>query len=435
MISARLLLPALLAGAIVRAFLLPLPGTDDVRSWKSWSYQGARDTTGLYGVGGTPPDRGVIRWKDTIGTTEYPPLALYEMSAVGRIYKRIDWQYDDTPTLTALIKTPGLLAEVAFVIVMLTWGARAFGTSVARWIALAFWLNPAIVLNGAALGYLDAQMAVPAALALVAVGLGWPVIGGVLAAAAVLTKAQALFVMPAIALALLRQDRLPWRSAALRFSAAGAVTAAALILPFALRGALPNMIRALGRLGAHDMLSGYALNVWWIVTWLVRSTYALELGWFDAFTMEVRILGGNRFMALGFPDPKPIGAAVVIALTAWGAWRVRRSRTLDAWLLFAGWVVLAYFMFGAQVHENHAYLAVPCLAVAAGLNPRWRPFFWIVSALVAFNMYVFYGLGAGWPPIVSRTWTVIDLTVLASCAALAVFAYGSRRLARVGERP
>ena len=68
--STRLLLTALLAGALVRALLLPLPGTGDVGSWKSWSYQGSRDTTGLYGVVGTPTERGLIRWKAIVGTPD-----------------------------------------------------------------------------------------------------------------------------------------------------------------------------------------------------------------------------------------------------------------------------------------------------------------------------------------------------------------------------
>jgi hypothetical protein len=433
MFSPRLLLLALLAGAVVRALLLPSPGTGDVGSWKSWSFQGSRDTTGLYGVGGTPPERGVIKWRDIVGTTEYPPVALYEMAAVGHLYRRIDPQYQDTPALTALIKLPGLLAELGFVIAMLTWGARAFGRRDAHWIATAFWLNPAIVLNGSALGYLDAQMAVPAALAIVAVALGRPALGGVLAAVAVMTKAQALFVMPALALALLRQAHVNRVRAIAWFSLSALATVAVVVLPFALRGALPNMIRAIGRLGAHDMLSGYALNAWWIVTWLTRAIYALdEMDWVTAFTMPVRILSGTRFVEIGLPNPKPIGAAIVVALVLWGLWRLRTSRTLADWSFFAGWSVLAYFMFAAQVHENHAYLALPCLALAAGLNPRWRTFFWLASALVALNMYLFYGLGEGWPPLIDRRWSGIDLTVLASIGSVAVFIYGTRS---IGDRP
>ena len=424
-VPTRFLLAALIVGAVIRAVLLPSPGTADVGSWKSWSFQGSRDTTGLYGVGGTPPERGLIRWNEIVGTTEYPPLAIYEMSAVGVVYRRIDRTYRDSPALTALIKTPGLIAELAFVIVMLTWGVGALGAGPARWIALAFWLNPAVILNGSALGYLDAQMAVPAALALLAVASGRPALGGVLAAAAIMTKAQALFVMPVLLLALLRQQRVAFTRATVRFSTAGIVTAIALVLPYVLRGAFWNMVQALGRLGAHDMLSGNALNVWWLITWLVRAVYALELGWFTSFTMPVRILGSNRFVELGFPSPKPIGAAIVIGVVVWGFWRLRSTRSSASWFFYAGWIVLAYFMFGAQVHENHAYLAIPCLAVAAGLEARWRTFFWLVSALVAFNMYVFYGLGEGWPPLINRRWTVIDLTVLASFAALALFLKGT----------
>jgi hypothetical protein len=37
-----------------------------------------------------------------------------------------------------------------------------------RWAALAFWANPAVILHGAVLGYLDAVCALPAVAALIA---------------------------------------------------------------------------------------------------------------------------------------------------------------------------------------------------------------------------------------------------------------------------
>jgi hypothetical protein len=36
-------------------------------------------------------------------------------------------------------------------------------------------------------------------------------------------------------------------------------------------------------------------------------------------------------------------------------------------------------------------------------------------------MYVFYGLGEGWPAIVKRSWTVVDVTVLLSLISLVAF--------------
>ena len=431
--SRRLILAALAAGAVVRALALPLPGTPDVGSWKIWTFAGAGDPTALYGVGGSPPERRQLDWHGLKGTTEYPPFALYQMGAVGAIYQRIDPTYTDSWQLTALVKTPGLLAEIGFVVALLTWGRRRFGDG-AVWAALAFWVNPAIILNGAVLGYLDAQMAVPAALALLAASAGQPGLAGALAAVAVLTKAQAVFVLPfAALLALNAADG--WRSRALgRFLAGGAIASAVLILPIVLRGATANMFQAIGRLGAHDMLSGNAMNVWWIITWALRAAFALDAGWWAAASIRMRILGVTRFREIGYPNPKPIGAAIVIATSAWALWRVRRSASPALVALAATWATYAYTMFNVQVHENHLYLAVPVAAIAAGLDGRFRSIFYGISAITAVNMYMFYGFGEGWPPVINHRWTGIDLTVLLAMANVAYFVWVTRRFVSASGR-
>jgi thiamine transporter ThiT len=200
----------------------------------------------------------------------------------------------------------------------------------------------------------------------------------------------------------------------------GLAVAALLIGPILVRGAGPNMVQAIGRLGAHDMLSGYGLNFWWIVTWVVRALHALELGTFTAFTLPVRILGISRFMEVGYPDPKPLAAGIVSAAIVWATWRVRRTASLTALALAGAWCVYFYAMFNTQVHENHAYLVVPVLAVAAGLAPALRPLFWWISSLTALNMYLFYGVGAEWSPMINRRMTVIDLSVIVSMINLVV---------------
>jgi hypothetical protein len=429
----RLVVAALVAGAVLRAIALPLPGTPDVGSWKIWTFEGASDPTALYGVGGSPPERRLLDWHGLKGTTEYPPFALYQMGAVGAIYQRIDPAYTDSWVLTALVKAPGLLTEVAFVAALLTWGRRRFGDG-AVWTAIAFWVNPAIILNGAVLGYLDAQMAVPAALALLAASAGRPGIAGALAAAAVLTKAQAVFVLPFVAIVAAGGPG-GWRGRPFgRMIAGGAIVSVALVLPIVLRGAVPNMMQAIGRLGAHDMLSGNALNVWWIITWLLRAAFALEAGWWAALSIRMRILGVSRFIEIGFPNPKPIGAGIVMAAWGWALWRVRREPALAVVALAATWALYAYTMFNVQVHENHLYLAVPIAAVAAGLDARFRPIFYGISTITAVNMYLFYGFGDGWPPVVDHRWTVIDLSVLLAVANLAYFAWATRTFVRASGR-
>jgi hypothetical protein len=419
------LIAVLVIGAALRAAALPLPGTVDVGSWKIWSFTAATDPAGLYGVGGTPPERRVLKWSGGATTVDYPPLALYELAIVGRLYWIVDPMYRDSPALTALVKAPGILAEVLFVGILLTWGRRRFGEA-AEWTALAFWLNPAVILNGAVLGYLDAQMAVPAALALLAASARQSA-AGALAICAVLTKAQAIFALPAIAVEVFR--RRESKRDLIRAAAWAAVAAVLVLLPIALRGAWPNMLQAIGRLATHDMLSGYNLNVWWIVTWIVRAIDSPELGVIGALTAPVRILRITDFLRL-YPDPRPIGTALVAASILWACWRSRRAVSVSQTALLGAWCVYAYTMFATRVHENHLYLAVPFMMIAAGLDRTLRPLAWALSAIAAINLYMFYGLGGGWPPIVGRGWTGIDLTVLLSMINVGIFAWATNALRR-----
>ena len=84
----------------------------------------------------------------------------------------------------------------------------------------------------------------------------------------------------------------------------------------------------------------------------------------------------------------------------------------------AAWCVIAYFMLAGQVHENHSYLALPFLALAAGALPRLRTLHWLITAAFVLNLYMFYGLGMTLPPAINRSWTFIDMSVLLSIVYL-----------------
>lgn len=74
---------ALLFGLLIRAATLPLPGHDDVITWKIWSYAASHRVTQMYGVSGTPPARGIVTWGEQWSTADYPPFFLYEYAIVG----------------------------------------------------------------------------------------------------------------------------------------------------------------------------------------------------------------------------------------------------------------------------------------------------------------------------------------------------------------
>jgi Gpi18-like mannosyltransferase len=425
------LIAALLLGLAVRLAALPLPGTEDVRTWKIWAFGASRGVTHVYGVGGNPAIRGVLTWQTLETTVDYPPAALYELALVGLVYKHIDPAFADAPSLTAVIKMPGLICGIGLT-ALLAWAAKRFSADdrAASWVALAYWLNPATILNGEVLGYLDPLMMLPGIGGLVLIHIGAAESAGLAAALAVLTKPQAVFLLPAYGLA-------AWHTGGarglVRTAVGGALGAVLLVLPFALTGALPNMWLAFGSFYARrDILSGNAANVWWIVNYAVRAYYQIpRLGFPHAFFVEVRrIMAVSTLQEAGFPNPRPLAGAAALAASGWGLWRLRREPDLASHALAAAFVVHACFVLGVGVHEHHMMLAVPLLALAAALRPPLRPLFYVVSAIVALNMNLFYGIGMGRGWSVPRLLLGIDLTVLLSIANIAALVWHGRIVAQ-----
>lgn len=418
----------MLAGLLLRLLALPLAGTEDMLVWKNWSY-GALDAglTTLYGVGGTPPVRGLVRWGERYTTVDYPPLALYELAAAGAVYRAFVPDYHDSRWLNVAMKLPGFLAELLLCLVLwCSWRSR-YGDRAAQFAVLALWANPALILAGPVLGYLDPLMALPAIAAIIVAANRRAVMAGALLAVACLTKAQAVFVVPVVALAAWNASR-DGRTARLVSTGGGfAAVAAAAVAPYAAAGAWRNLVQGVGSLLRHDMLSADAANVWWIVTYGLRAIYAVaDLGTWGAWTMRVRILGITQIVKLGYPNPRVFASATVLAVALWALWTVRRHSRAPLLLACGALIMHAYFVLGVQVHENHLYLALPMLGAAAAVRPSLRPVFLAVSAVFALNLFLFFGIGRGFP-LPPRNLTVVDATVLLSFANVGVLVWHARR--------
>jgi hypothetical protein len=85
-------------------------------------------------------------------------------------------------------------------------------------------------------------------------------------------------------------------------------------------------------------------------------------------------------------------------------------------------------MVAGQVHENHSYLALPFLAIAAGAMPKLRRFYWLISAAYALNLYLFYGFGMTMPPVIDRSWTFVDMSVLLAVVYLVLWIWLTREV-------
>jgi len=427
-----------LAGALIRVAALPGPGTGDLTIWKVWSYNAARHGVGgMYGVGGTPPERRALEYAGVTATVDYPPLALWELGVAGNAY----WiwshrRFPNATPLNAFVKLPGLAAEIGVTVLLFALVRARLGQYAARLTAAAYWLNPAALFDASILGYLDAQYVLPAIAALAAAVSGWPMAAGALIAASILTKAQGLFIAPAVAAAIWSIGA-PDRRAArlLAASAGGLAVTIAVAAPVVAAGGWPNMLQALGRLATHDMLSANATNLWWVVGYLLRVRYSVhDMGLWAAVTAPAKILGIQRVIEIGYPDPRTIGIALTMAAIAWALWTASRAparvanvapRTphlapgtphaaVDLWLLagLAGFCVHAYATLSAQVHENHLFAAVPLLVLAAAGRPGFRPIAAGVSAVVALNLNLFYGFGDGIGYALPRAIAIVDFTVI-----------------------
>lgn len=426
-ITQRRFTALLVAGLLIRLVALPLEGTEDVLVWKTWSYGALhKGVSRLYGVGGHPPERGMVRWGNRVTTVDYPPLALYALAATGFAYQVFSPSFENTRWLNVAIKTPALLAEIALTWLLWTFVTRRYGEPQGRWAATAFWVNPATILSGPVLGYLDPLAALPAVGSLIAASLGAPIIAGALLAVACLTKLQAVFMVPIVLLT-------TWNASpserVSRFASSVVATFAVtfiVALPYLWIGAERNVVQGVSSLLRHDMLSAYAANFWWIVTYVMRAIYAVhDMGMWAAWTMTLRILGVSTLVSLGYPNPRPLATSAVIVATGWALWYVRRSRDLSLLAAAAALIVHAYFVLGIAVHENHLYLALPLLAPAAAARPQLRPIHIAISAVVALNLFLFFGLGRG-IPLPPRNFTIIDSTAILAAFNCALFIWHLR---------
>ncbi|HTK28468.1 MAG TPA: hypothetical protein VL309_02900 [Vicinamibacterales bacterium] len=422
-----------MTACLLRAAALPLPGTGDVTVWKIWAFEASRHgVAGMYGVGGTPPERRIVEFAGTQTVVDYPPLALYELGAAGDLYWR--WsggRFPNRDALNVFVKLPGLACEALIAVLLFLAVRRAGGVTAARWTAAGYLLNPAAIIDASVLGYLDPQFLAPALGALVASAAGWSAAAGALAACAVLTKAQALFVLPAVAIGVWNAGPAGRAKRIGVFGAAAVATAAVIVAPVVRAGGWPNMAQAVGRLAHHDMLSANACNLWWVAGWALRVWYSIQdMGLWAALTAPARILTITRVMEIGYPNPRMLGAAMTIAAIGWAAWTARRSR--EPWTLaaLAGFSVHAYATLAAQVHENHLFAAVPFLVLAAAVSAPYRPVAAVVSAIAALNLNLFYGFGAGVGYALPRAWTIVDVTLVVSVVECAALAWHARVFSR-----
>lgn len=400
---------ALVAGALLRIAVLrvDVPAVDD--SWRAWSYHAATEgPSHMYGSRGH-----VVTFDHIEAPVVYPPLALDELALVGRLHLALNHgRFPNDVGLTMIIKGTLALLDAALTTLIFLTVLRAAGARAAWWGAAVYWLNPAVLMI-TTLGYFDAFLALPAFGALVAASYGRPWMAGALLTAAVMTKPQGVLIAPAVAIALWNAGE---GAAALKrllaASAASGIAAAILVAPLVAAGTLFHMLRSVAVLAGHDMLSALAFNLWWVVSYLFEAAAVRGQGWRVALFAHTGVLTHAYAIERGFPHPRMIGALLLGAAVCWGLKTALRARDLGLHAALAAFIVDAYFTLSVQVHENHFFLVLPLLVLAAALRREFAPVLAALSASFALNLYLMMGWHGEGPIEPAIASTGIDATVL-----------------------
>ena len=399
----------LLAGLLLQAGALWLSGTDDVRQFRTWALTVLdRNFFDAYSYDIVVPPTGVSPIPD------YPPLSVAMLAASGQVARWIRPAVTrDSRLLTVCVKAPLLILQIATVWLVFRLASRdpADHTLRPAAAALSFWLNPAFLLNGPVLGYLDLPCWIAGVGAIVAAAADRATLAGALIAASILIKPQGLFFgLPLVAILWTRPAALA------RAATVCAVLVIVVMLPFLVRTPHGLWI-SLSSNFSEDMLSGDALNLWWLVS-------AAGFVWTFGGTSLARPFGAptiSMFVARVGVDPQIWATLAVAGAALWLFWRTKGRANLASAAALGALVIQIYFVCGIAVHENHLVYALPLMGIAALSDRHYRRLYAATSALVVFNLLVMEGLGEDLPRL-SRTGLFLPLTVVGALASVFLLA-------------
>lgn len=306
---------------------------------------------------------------------DYPPASLYLFEAVALAHRAMEAgsRGQDRPgedqAFTFLIKLPYLLFQVGATLAIVL-VARVAGPRRAWLAAAAYGLNPAVAYDVAHLGQSDTGMGTFGVLGVGALVGGRPAPAGALLALAALSKPQTWVLLP---LACLMLGRWHGRIGLGRAGLAGLVVVLLLLMPWLLTGRLDDLARLAENLRSPrgqsmNVISANAHNLWWLPT-LARGR------WID---VAEPLLGSLTY------------EQVALSLTA--AWlgfcllAARRLRQRADLYLVAAAASFGFFMLMVRAHENHGYLVLPFLAVAAATDRRRWPLYVLGTTGLLLNL-------------------------------------------------
>lgn len=383
----------LLAGAVaVRAplMLLPEPYPADVSTfWLPWLRFGTQHGLSELYQYGEPP-------------VNYPPAYLALLLGLARLYGRLAPAASDSTWLPFLIKLPAVTADLAISTLLFALALRLSSRSGKTedrgeemrdkhvsyplsslsccLLAASLWsLNPAVIYVSAYWGQVDS---IPALWMIASV---WAALGkrwlwaGVLLALGLLTKLQAVVLLPLLLWLAWQHGRV----SLVHYLLGLAGTVGLGLLPFALSGSVEAVLLVyLGSVGFYPRLSLNAFNLWWPVQYLGEHWLGQPL------SDQIKLLGPVTVRWVGLAALAAYALLLLMALRPRRSAMVRSAMAQQPTRVFfaAGMLVFGFFMLPTEIHERYILPALALLVPAIGQRRDLLAAYLLLSVSVFLNL-------------------------------------------------
>ena len=335
---------------LIRMYLSQFEGHEfDISLFRTWS-------RGVHSTGISHFYHGV--------KSDYPPLYIYILWAVGAFYKFfISSSFDIySPVFTILLKTPAIIADIATaLLIFLT--VRKYGSFKLAFLSMTFYaFNPAIIYNSAIWGQVDSVYTLFLMLTLMLFVSDKPMMSGVSLALAILTKPQSLVLVPLFALFMIKKHSL---FTLVKVTTASFAAFVLVALPFYLDTSIFELFKLY--FSSYSQYPYNSLNAFNI--WAFGGLFQPDNTVF--FFLNYRMWGYLIFSLLF------IYVAYIITQR-----KDDKSIYIASAILFFG-----FFMFFTRIHERYLFSLFAPLAVAMTFDRRLSYVYVLATITFLFNLH------------------------------------------------
>lgn len=356
----------IILGAILRLFLIPLPGFKaDMAFWKAWSLAAS--------------DRGII-WLVKNTNYNYPPAFEYVLWVIGKIYTffanphdlNYYWREDNLAYLF-LFKSFIIVADI-LVVYLIIKIARELKS---RWgiaLAIFYFLSPAVLFDGAHWGQVDQFGLMLFLMAIYLLLKERPILAAIIFTISFLMKFQNIIFIPLFYLFIYKKYSFNEVIKSLKYSLLVFVI---VCLPFILTRESATILRLLTQ--NSDWFPYYSLN-------------AFNLWWIAAGAQGMALIDKN--LIIGITNAKSIGLYLFILayfISAASLYFAKKEDLFKKFVIASTFAIYSFFILPTQSHERYSFHLmglVPIIIMLAPKEKRKR----LIGFFIAFSLLLFLNL-------------------------------------------